>query len=71
MEKEKFDIQKKHTENIQELLEDTNARLSKMEAEYLAQIKATVSFLRIDKDYKYLLQPSGFIHLWILACLIS
>ncbi|XP_006017414.1 centrosomal protein of 112 kDa isoform X1 [Alligator sinensis] len=41
MEKEKFDIQKKHTENIQELLEDTNARLSKMEAEYLAQIKAT------------------------------
>ncbi|XP_061471567.1 centrosomal protein of 112 kDa isoform X3 [Rhineura floridana] len=41
MEKEKFDLQKKHTENIQELLEDTNARLSKMEAEYLAQIKAT------------------------------
>uniref|UniRef100_A0A8D0GWG1 Centrosomal protein 112 n=1 Tax=Sphenodon punctatus TaxID=8508 RepID=A0A8D0GWG1_SPHPU len=41
MEKEKFDLQKKHTENIQELLEDTNARLSKMEAEYLAQTKAT------------------------------
>ncbi|XP_060108315.1 centrosomal protein of 112 kDa [Heteronotia binoei] len=41
MEKEKFDLQKKHTENIQELLEDTNARLSKMEAEYLAQNKAT------------------------------
>lgn len=43
MEKEKFDLQKKHTENIQELLEDTNARLSKMEGEYLAQTKATVS----------------------------
>lgn len=43
MEKEKFDLQKKHTENIQELLEDTNARLSKMEAEYLAQNKSTVS----------------------------
>lgn len=41
MEKEKFDLQKKHTENIQELLEDTNARLSKMEGEYLAQTKAT------------------------------
>uniref|UniRef100_A0A670I143 Centrosomal protein 112 n=1 Tax=Podarcis muralis TaxID=64176 RepID=A0A670I143_PODMU len=38
---EKFDLQKKHTENIQELLEDTNARLSKMEAEYLAQNKST------------------------------
>ncbi|XP_063149548.1 centrosomal protein of 112 kDa isoform X6 [Candoia aspera] len=41
MEKEKFNLQKKHTENIQELLEDTNTRLSKMEAEYLAQTKAT------------------------------
>nr|XP_056710839.1 centrosomal protein of 112 kDa isoform X2 [Euleptes europaea] len=39
MEKEKFDLQKKHTENIQELLEDTNARLSKMDAEYLAKTK--------------------------------
>lgn len=45
MEKEKFDLQKKHTENIQELLEDTNTRLSKMEAEYVAQNKATVSVL--------------------------
>ncbi|XP_032066895.1 centrosomal protein of 112 kDa isoform X4 [Thamnophis elegans] len=41
MEKEKFNLQKKHTENIQELLEDTNARLSKMEAEYLAETKTT------------------------------
>uniref|UniRef100_A0A8D0BFV9 Centrosomal protein 112 n=1 Tax=Salvator merianae TaxID=96440 RepID=A0A8D0BFV9_SALMN len=41
MEKEKFDLQKKHTENIQELLEDTNKRLSKMEAEYLTQTRAT------------------------------
>ncbi|KAM6469461.1 centrosomal protein of 112 kDa isoform 3-T3 [Liasis olivaceus] len=41
MEKDKFELQKKHTENIQELLEDTNARLSKMEAEYLAQTRAT------------------------------
>ncbi|XP_072846910.2 centrosomal protein of 112 kDa isoform X1 [Pogona vitticeps] len=46
MEKEKFDLQKKHTENIQELLEDTNARLSKMEAEYLAQIKATNQMIK-------------------------
>ncbi|XP_051852600.1 centrosomal protein of 112 kDa [Antechinus flavipes] len=41
MEREKFDLQKKHTENIQELLEDTNIRLSKMEEEYMAQTKAT------------------------------
>ncbi|XP_074116677.1 centrosomal protein of 112 kDa isoform X2 [Sminthopsis crassicaudata] len=41
MEREKFDLQKKHTENIQELLEDTNVRLSKMEEEYMAQTKAT------------------------------
>lgn len=43
MEQEKFEMQKKHTENIQELLEDTNVRLAKMEAEYNARSKATVS----------------------------
>ncbi|XP_043941043.1 centrosomal protein of 112 kDa isoform X2 [Protopterus annectens] len=41
MEQEKFTLQKKHTENIQELLDETNSRLSKMEAEYAAQSKAT------------------------------
>ncbi|XP_023391423.1 centrosomal protein of 112 kDa [Pteropus vampyrus] len=41
MEKEKFDLQKRHTENIQELLEDTNVRLSKMEGEYVAQTQST------------------------------
>ncbi|XP_044936866.1 centrosomal protein of 112 kDa isoform X3 [Mustela putorius furo] len=41
MEKEKFDLQKRHTENIQELLEDTNVRLNKMEGEYLAQTQST------------------------------
>ncbi|XP_053424342.1 centrosomal protein of 112 kDa isoform X2 [Nycticebus coucang] len=41
MEKEKFDLQKRHTENIQELLEDTNARLNKMENEYMAQTQST------------------------------
>ncbi|XP_010144555.1 PREDICTED: centrosomal protein of 112 kDa-like, partial [Buceros rhinoceros silvestris] len=41
MEKEKFNIRKKHTEDMHELLEDTNARLSKMEEEYLEQIKST------------------------------
>lgn len=43
IEQEKFQLQKKHTENIQELLEDTNARLAKMEAEYNARSQATVS----------------------------
>ncbi|XP_030152603.1 centrosomal protein of 112 kDa isoform X3 [Lynx canadensis] len=41
MEKEKFDLQKRHTENIQELLEDTNVRLNKMEGEYMAQTQST------------------------------
>ncbi|XP_067914608.1 centrosomal protein of 112 kDa isoform X2 [Heterodontus francisci] len=41
LEQEKFELQKKHTENIQELLTDTNSRLSKMETEYAAQTKAT------------------------------
>uniref|UniRef100_A0A4W5QHF1 Uncharacterized protein n=1 Tax=Hucho hucho TaxID=62062 RepID=A0A4W5QHF1_9TELE len=43
MEQEKFELQKKQTENIQELLEDTNQRLAKMEAEYGAQTQATAS----------------------------
>ncbi|XP_066091981.1 centrosomal protein of 112 kDa isoform X1 [Saccopteryx bilineata] len=41
MEKEKFDLQKQHTENIQELLEDTNVRLNKMENDYVLQTQAT------------------------------
>ncbi|XP_029364407.1 centrosomal protein of 112 kDa isoform X2 [Echeneis naucrates] len=41
MEQQKFELQKKHTETIQELLEDTNIRLAKMEAEYNARSQAT------------------------------
>uniref|UniRef100_A0A8C3EIW1 Centrosomal protein 112 n=1 Tax=Corvus moneduloides TaxID=1196302 RepID=A0A8C3EIW1_CORMO len=41
MEKEKFNIRKKHTEDMQELLEETNARLAKMEEEYLQQTRST------------------------------
>ncbi|XP_060882474.1 centrosomal protein of 112 kDa isoform X5 [Labrus mixtus] len=41
MEQEKFELQKKHTESIQELLEDTNHRLAKMEAEHNARCQAT------------------------------
>ncbi|XP_045069656.1 centrosomal protein of 112 kDa isoform X2 [Coregonus clupeaformis] len=46
MEQEKFELQKKHTENIQELLEDTNQRLAKMEAEYSAQTRTTEQTVR-------------------------
>lgn len=42
-EQEKFDMQKRHTLNIQELLDDTNNRLQKMEEEYGQQMKTTVS----------------------------
>lgn len=43
LEQEKFDLQKQHTRNIQELLDDTNQRLQKMEEEYSQQQSATVS----------------------------
>lgn len=43
MELEKFELQKKHSDNIQELLEDTNLRVAKMEAEYNSRSQATVS----------------------------
>ncbi|XP_077389166.1 centrosomal protein of 112 kDa [Festucalex cinctus] len=42
VEKEKLELQKKHTDNIQELLESTNMRLAKMEAEYNARAQSTV-----------------------------
>nr|XP_043907278.1 centrosomal protein of 112 kDa isoform X1 [Solea senegalensis]XP_043907279.1 centrosomal protein of 112 kDa isoform X2 [Solea senegalensis] len=41
VEQQKFELQKKHTNNIQELLEDTNLRLAKMEAEYNSRAQAT------------------------------
>lgn len=46
MEKEKFELQKRHTENIQDLLEDTNTRLNKMEGEYMAQTQSTNQMVR-------------------------
>ncbi|XP_067089124.1 centrosomal protein of 112 kDa [Osmerus mordax] len=46
MEQEKFELQKKHTESIQELVEDTNHRLAKMETEYSVQTQATEQMLR-------------------------
>ncbi|XP_057569696.1 centrosomal protein of 112 kDa isoform X5 [Hippopotamus amphibius kiboko] len=46
MEKEKFELQKRHTENIQELLEDTNVRLNKMEGDYVAQTLATNQMIK-------------------------
>lgn len=53
LEQEKFEMQKKHTENIQELLEDTNSRLAKMEAEYSARSQATVSTATADRICVY------------------
>ncbi|KAK1798990.1 hypothetical protein P4O66_007260, partial [Electrophorus voltai] len=52
MEQEKFELQKKHTDNIQELLEDTTQRLAKMEAEYRAQLQATVSERRCSSHLR-------------------
>ncbi|XP_051490535.1 centrosomal protein of 112 kDa isoform X2 [Apus apus] len=41
MEKKNFTIQKQHTENMQQLLEDTTGRLRKMEEDYLEQLNST------------------------------
>ncbi|KAM5135845.1 centrosomal protein of 112 kDa [Mantella aurantiaca] len=46
MEQEKFELQKKHTENIQELLDDTNSRLLKMESDYVTQTKSTAHTMK-------------------------
>uniref|UniRef100_A0A3B4B8P6 Centrosomal protein 112 n=1 Tax=Periophthalmus magnuspinnatus TaxID=409849 RepID=A0A3B4B8P6_9GOBI len=53
MEQEKFELQKKHTMNIQELLEETNLRLAKMEAEYSARAQSTELTVReLEKRVK-------------------
>ncbi|KTG35592.1 hypothetical protein cypCar_00024535 [Cyprinus carpio] len=54
MEQEKFDMQKKHTDNIQELLEDTNQRLAKMEAEYSSQMQATAAVVNMSAEEQML-----------------
>ncbi|XP_052772842.1 centrosomal protein of 112 kDa-like isoform X2 [Mya arenaria] len=45
-EQEKFEMQKQHTRNIQEILDDTNARLQKMEKEYSHQTTATQNVIK-------------------------
>lgn len=50
-EQEKFDLQKQHTKTIQELLDDTNQRLQKMEDEYGSQMQATVSNRLFDSSF--------------------
>uniref|UniRef100_F7BE59 DUF4485 domain-containing protein n=1 Tax=Ciona intestinalis TaxID=7719 RepID=F7BE59_CIOIN len=41
MEQDKYDLQKNHTRGIQDLLDDTNQRLSAMEEDYNSQAQAT------------------------------
>lgn len=43
IEQEKFEMQKEHTKGIQDILEDTNRRLQKMEMEYNEQVDKHVS----------------------------
>uniref|UniRef100_A0A2C9KUV2 DUF4485 domain-containing protein n=1 Tax=Biomphalaria glabrata TaxID=6526 RepID=A0A2C9KUV2_BIOGL len=45
-EQEKFDLQKQHTQNIQEILDDTNDRLQRMEAEYTNQTNITTDVIK-------------------------
>ena len=71
-EEEKFNLQKQHTKNIQELLDDTNTRLAKMEGEYSQQMEATVRKYRIYISYVYynvlLIILSMFIALIVILC---
>ena len=50
-EQEKFEMQKQHTKSIQEILDDTNARLQKMEKEYSQQTHSTVSHIFLVTNY--------------------
>lgn len=45
-EQEKFEMQKQHTKNIQDILDDTNTRLQKMEKEYGQQMASTASIIK-------------------------
>ncbi|KAK7493312.1 hypothetical protein BaRGS_00015438 [Batillaria attramentaria] len=45
-EQQKFELQKLHTRNIQEILDDTNARLQRMETEYNQQAASTTSIIK-------------------------
>ncbi|XP_035824981.1 uncharacterized protein LOC101862025 isoform X2 [Aplysia californica] len=45
-EQEKYDLQKQHTQNIQEILDDTNSRLQRMEAEYSQQTTSTTNVIK-------------------------
>ncbi|XP_022103456.1 centrosomal protein of 112 kDa-like [Acanthaster planci] len=45
-EQEKFEMQKHHTRAIQEILDDTNARLHKMETEYSEQVDHHATVIR-------------------------
>ena len=47
-EQEKFEMQKKHTQEIQEILDETNTRIAKMESENNQQVK---SFNEIVKNF--------------------
>ncbi|KAH9503969.1 hypothetical protein Btru_067472 [Bulinus truncatus] len=45
-EQEKFELQKQHTQNIQEILDDTNDRLQRMESEYTNQTNITTDVIK-------------------------
>lgn len=62
-EKEKFDLQKQHTKAFQDLVDETNLRLKKVECEYNEQQSVTVRIilakLKIRLGLNWLLFISG------------
>ena len=59
-------MQKQHTKSIQEILDDTNTRLQRMEREYVQQTESTVRFTIIISSFGML----GFIIYFISVCVL-
>ena len=59
-------MQKQHTKSIQEILDDTNTRLQRMEREYVQQTESTVRFTIIISSFGTL----GFIIYFISVCVL-
>jgi len=64
LEKEKYELQKSHTKNIQDLLDETNRRLEAMEDEYNTQGQTTVKFYEL-----LFCQLNGFRIFGLLICM--
>ena len=61
--REKFELQKQQTQSIEELMNDTNLRLARMENEYRRQMETTVRY----NDHFYSVQSECYYNCFISA----